>query len=104
MISVPTRTAPVRTVPTGIAPVLLATSHGTSDPAGQRAVLALVDAVAAAAPQLTVLGGYVDVQNPDVPTCLTDIAAGPAQTGSRPGTTCGWTSPRLPRRRASRCG
>jgi len=77
MITVPTRTAPVRTVPTGAAPVLLATSHGTSDPAGQRAVLALVAAVAAAAPQLTVLGGYVDVQSPDVPTCLTGIAERP---------------------------
>ena len=75
MIGVPVRPAPVRTAPTGGAPVLLATSHGTSDPAGQRAVLALVDAVAAAAPELTVRGGYVDVQSPDVPTCLTSIAA-----------------------------
>jgi sirohydrochlorin ferrochelatase len=73
----PTRTAPVRTAPTGVAPVLLATSHGTSDPAGQRAVLALVEAVAAAAPQLIVWGGYVDVQSPDVPTCLTGIATDP---------------------------
>ena len=75
MIGVPVRPAPVRTAPTGGGPVLLATSHGTSDPAGQRAVLALVDAVAAAAPELTVVGGYVDVQSPDVPTCLTGIAA-----------------------------
>ncbi|MGO4784418.1 sirohydrochlorin chelatase [Cryobacterium sp. W22_MBD10_FK3] len=82
MITVPTRTAPVRTLSTGVAPVLLATSHGTSDPAGQRAVLALVDAVAAAAPQLAVVGGYVDVQSPDVPTCLTGIADGSALRGS----------------------
>lgn len=75
MIVVPVRPAPVRAAPTGVAPVLLATSHGTSDPAGQRAVLALVDAVTAAAPQLAVVGGYVDVQSPDVPTCLAGIAA-----------------------------
>ena len=68
------------------APVLLATSHGTSDPAGQRAVLALVDAVAAAAPHLTVRGGYVDVQRPDVPRCLSALAAetGPAAEADRP--------------------
>jgi sirohydrochlorin ferrochelatase len=75
MIGTQARPAMVRPVPIGVAPVLLATSHGTSDPAGQRAVLALVDAVAAAAAHLTVVGGYVDVQFPDVPTCLTDIAA-----------------------------
>lgn len=75
MIVVPVRPAPARIASTGGASVLLATSHGTSDPAGQRAVLALVDAVAAAAPHLTVVGGYVDVQSPDVPTCLTGIAA-----------------------------
>ena len=68
------------------APVLLATSHGTSDPAGQRAVLALVDAVAAAAPHLTVRGGYVDVQSPDVPSCLSAIAAESAPAGSAPET------------------
>lgn len=78
MISVPVRPAPARPAPTSVAPVLLATSHGTSDPAGQRAVVSLVAAVAAAAPQLTVVGGYVDVQTPDVPTCLTGIAARPA--------------------------
>jgi sirohydrochlorin ferrochelatase len=75
MISIPVRSAPTRLAPTGVAPVLLATSHGTSDPAGQRAVIALVDAVAAAARHLTVVGGYVDVQSPDVPTCLSVIAA-----------------------------
>lgn len=55
------------------APVLLAVSHGTSDPAGQRAVSALVHAVAAARPELSVLGGFVDVQQPDVPTSLDTI-------------------------------
>jgi sirohydrochlorin ferrochelatase len=69
-----------RTRPLGCSPVLLATSHGTSDPAGQRAVVALVDAVAAAAPHLTVVGGYVDVQSPNVPTCLTGIAEAAAGT------------------------
>ncbi|TFC03531.1 cobalamin biosynthesis protein CbiX [Cryobacterium adonitolivorans] len=66
------------------APVLLATSHGTSDPAGQRAVLALVDAVAAAAPHLAVRGGYVDVQSPDVPTCLRAIATGSGHADRAP--------------------
>jgi sirohydrochlorin ferrochelatase len=70
-------TAPRRIAPTDL-PVLLATSHGTSDPAGRRAVVALVAAVAAAAPHLGVVGGYVDVQSPDVPTCLSDIVTGTA--------------------------
>lgn len=52
------------------APVLLATSHGTSDPVGQRAVAALVRAVSDACPQTQVLGGFVDVQQPDVPASL----------------------------------
>lgn len=51
-------------------PVLLATSHGTSDSAGATAVAALVEAVAAADPGIRVIGGFVDVQQPDVPTCL----------------------------------
>jgi sirohydrochlorin ferrochelatase len=84
MIGVQVRPAPVRAIPTISAPVLLATSHGTSDPAGQRAVVALVDAVAAAAGHLTVRGGYVDVQSPDVPTCLSDIAAAPAAPTASP--------------------
>jgi sirohydrochlorin ferrochelatase len=75
MILTPTRVALARQAPQGADPVLLATSHGTSDPAGQDAVRALVAAVAAAAPQLTVVGGYVDVQSPDVPSCLARIAA-----------------------------
>ena len=83
MIGAQVRPVPVRPSPTFVAPVLLATSHGTSDPAGQRAVVALVDAVAAAAPHLTVLGGYVDVQSPDVPTCLSDIAARSAASSDR---------------------
>jgi sirohydrochlorin ferrochelatase len=50
--------------------VLVAASHGTSDPAGQRAVAALVAAVAARAGDLEVGEAFVDVQSPDVPTVL----------------------------------
>jgi sirohydrochlorin ferrochelatase len=84
MMGVQLRPALNRPAPTVAAPVLLATSHGTSDPAGQRAVVALVDAVAAAAGHLTVMGGYVDVQTPDVPTCLSGIADGSAASGADP--------------------
>lgn len=51
-------------------PALLAASHGTSDPVGQRAVAALVDAVVAAMPDTRVLGSFVDVQQPDVPASI----------------------------------
>jgi sirohydrochlorin ferrochelatase len=49
---------------------LLAVSHGTSSPEGQRAVAALVDSVARARPELDVVGGFVDVQQPDVAASL----------------------------------
>nr|WP_249353860.1 CbiX/SirB N-terminal domain-containing protein [Microbacterium sp. 2FI] len=49
---------------------LLAISHGTASPAGQAAVSALVDAVAAALPAVTVRLGHVDVQQPDVAASL----------------------------------
>lgn len=52
---------------------LLASSHGTSDPRGRAAVAALVDAVAAARPESPVIGGFVDVQQPDVATCIDAI-------------------------------
>ena len=52
------------------APALLAISHGTSSPSGQTAVAALVAAVASARPDLAVHGGFVDVQQPDVPAVL----------------------------------
>ncbi len=61
----------------GYAPVLVAASHGTSDPLGQRAVKALVLAVSQARPQLRVLGSYVDVQQPDVPASLDALADEP---------------------------
>lgn len=53
--------------------VLVAASHGTSDPAGQRAVAALVSAVAARVPDVVVREAFVDVQTPDVPTVLGSI-------------------------------
>lgn len=53
-----------------LAPALLAISHGTSSPSGQAAVATLVAAVASARPELAVLEGFVDVQQPDVPAVL----------------------------------
>ncbi|WP_106267411.1 MULTISPECIES: sirohydrochlorin chelatase [Isoptericola] len=53
------------------APTLLAISHGTSSPVGAGAVATLVDAVAARlADEAPVHAGFVDVQQPDVATCL----------------------------------
>jgi sirohydrochlorin ferrochelatase len=52
------------------APALLAISHGTSSPSGQRAVATFVAAVARRRPEFTVLGGFVDVQRPDVDDVL----------------------------------
>ncbi|QEO16295.1 cobalamin biosynthesis protein CbiX [Agromyces intestinalis] len=49
--------------------MLVAASHGTSSPAGQRAVAGLVDAVRAVAP-CHVAAAFVDVEQPDVPTAL----------------------------------
>jgi sirohydrochlorin ferrochelatase len=59
------------------APVLVAASHGTSDPAGQRAVAALVTAVAARAADIPVRAAFVDVQQPDVPAVLTSVSTKP---------------------------
>jgi sirohydrochlorin ferrochelatase len=58
------------------APALLAISHGTSSPAGQAAVAALVDAVARRLPGVTVRLGHVDVQQPDVAASLDAIPEG----------------------------
>ncbi|QKJ20862.1 sirohydrochlorin chelatase [Microbacterium hominis] len=52
------------------APALLAISHGTASSAGQAAVSALVEAVAARLPDVTVRLGHVDVQQPDVAASL----------------------------------
>jgi sirohydrochlorin ferrochelatase len=68
--------APHRTLTT---PALVAVSHGTSSPAGQRAVASLVAAVASGRPGVRVTGGFVDVQQPDVRATLSSIApAAPA--------------------------
>lgn len=54
-------------------PALVAISHGTSSPDGQRAVAGLVSAVATARDDLDVTGGFVDVQQPDVAATLDSI-------------------------------
>ncbi len=62
---------PARSVARMAAPTLLAISHGTSSPVGATAVATLVDAVAARLEdEVPVRAGFVDVQEPDVPTCL----------------------------------
>lgn len=61
-------------------PVLVAASHGTADPAGQRAVAGLVDAVRAARPELVVEPSFVDVQEPDVARTLAGL---PDEVGAR---------------------
>lgn len=59
-----------------LAPALLAVSHGTSSPAGQAAVAALVAAVSRSRPDLLVREGFVDVQQPDVATVLDRLPGG----------------------------
>lgn len=59
-----------------LAPALLAVSHGTSSPSGQAAVASLVAAVTGSRPELAVHEGFVDVQQPDVPTVLDGLPAG----------------------------
>ncbi|TFD62650.1 cobalamin biosynthesis protein CbiX [Cryobacterium suzukii] len=58
---------------------LVAISHGTNSADGQAAIAALVEAVTLAHPELAVIGGFVDVQQPDVAASLgavpPDIAA-----------------------------
>jgi sirohydrochlorin ferrochelatase len=58
----------------GDPPLLLLASHGSRDAVAQRAVLGLVSAVtrelAVVSPATTVEGGFIDVQQPDVPHCL----------------------------------
>ncbi|WP_194396940.1 sirohydrochlorin chelatase [Microbacterium atlanticum] len=59
-----------------VTPALLAISHGTSSPAGQAAVEALVEAVARRLPDTIVRLGHVDVQQPDVAASLDAMPAG----------------------------
>ncbi|MFC4629485.1 sirohydrochlorin chelatase [Promicromonospora alba] len=65
--------------------VLVGTSHGTDDPAGQAAVRALLDGVRAARPELDVREAFVDVQQPEVGDVLAgavrDAVAGGASDG-----------------------
>ncbi len=63
-----------RTVDVMPQPALLAISHGTASPVGAGAVATLVDAVAARLEgDAPVHAGFVDVQQPDVPTCLAGL-------------------------------
>ncbi|MBC9822069.1 sirohydrochlorin chelatase [Terrabacter sp. MAHUQ-38] len=55
------------------APVLIATAHGTSSPAGRAAIAGLVAAVAARRPDLTVRAAYVDVQQPEPAAVLASL-------------------------------
>ncbi|NKX53359.1 cobalamin biosynthesis protein CbiX [Arthrobacter sp. E918] len=57
---------------------LVAAAHGTSSPAGQAAIGALVRAVAARRPDLDVVEAFVDVQEPAVPAVLAGLE-GPAR-------------------------
>ena len=65
--------------------VLVGTSHGTDDPAGQAAVRALLEGVRAARPELDVREAFVDVQQPEVDEVLAgavrDAVAGGASDG-----------------------
>ncbi|HET7400054.1 MAG TPA: CbiX/SirB N-terminal domain-containing protein [Intrasporangium sp.] len=62
-----------------VLPLLVACSHGTASPDGQRAVEALVAALAARRPDLDVRAAFVDVQQPDPPRVLADAAGRPAR-------------------------
>jgi sirohydrochlorin ferrochelatase len=55
--------------------VLVACSHGTADPAGQRELERLRATVAATRPGLRVLAAYVDVQQPTVADVVGGLAA-----------------------------
>lgn len=68
-------------VPAMTPPALLAISHGTDSPTGAGAVATLVDAVAhrLAARDVPVHAGFVDVQAPDVPTCLAGLRESPVE-------------------------
>ncbi|GGM10620.1 sirohydrochlorin chelatase [Promicromonospora citrea] len=65
--------------------VLVGTSHGTDDPAGQAAVRALLDGVRAARPGLDVREAFVDVQQPEVGEVLAGAVRDAAGRGSAAG-------------------
>jgi sirohydrochlorin ferrochelatase len=60
-------------------PVLVACSHGTASPEGQRAVAGLVAAVAERHPDLDVRAAFVDVQEPSPAEVLADLGDQPAR-------------------------
>jgi sirohydrochlorin ferrochelatase len=60
-------------------PVLVACSHGTASPEGQRAVAGLVAAVAQRRPDLDVRAAFVDVQEPGPAEVLADLGDRPAR-------------------------
>ena len=57
-------------------PALVAASHGTSHPGGQRAVATLVRVVTARFGDLLVREAFVDVQQPDVPKTVSALEPG----------------------------
>ncbi|NMR29575.1 sirohydrochlorin chelatase [Crystallibacter degradans] len=57
-------------------PVLIACAHGTSNPAGRRAIDALRHEVARLRPGTEVLEAYVDVQEPALPDVVAALPAG----------------------------
>ncbi|GAA2522190.1 sirohydrochlorin chelatase [Rarobacter incanus] len=58
--------------------VLIACSHGTSDPAGQAAIRSLVDQVRELLPSVRVEEAFVDVQQPDLERVLAEVCGEPA--------------------------
>lgn len=60
-------------------PVLVAASHGTASPEGQCAVAGLVEAVARRRPDVDVRGAFVDVQQPDPQSVLSELDGRPAR-------------------------
>jgi sirohydrochlorin ferrochelatase len=65
--------------------VLIGTSHGTDDPAGQAAVRALLDGVRAARPELDVREAFVDVQQPEVGDVLAGAVRDAGSAAARDG-------------------
>lgn len=54
-------------------PVLLACSHGTDNPTGQRVVSSVLDQVRVLLPDVEVIETYVDVQFPQIDTVLLEV-------------------------------
>lgn len=54
-------------------PVLLACSHGTDNPTGQRVVSSVLDQVRVLLPDVEVIETYVDVQFPQIDTVILEV-------------------------------